>query len=126
MALRKRFSFNGFAMVLRSGLLPWNEPAHAKVWQCTVSIRASLTSDLTYSDVHDASSPAMPGTMTQARTRAVTMRTSRERILSLATHATASGVLERVADYQAPAREHARRADRSRAAALLQHRAPAA
>jgi len=54
MALRKRFSFNGFAMVLRSGLSPWNEPAQAKVWQCTFAIRAWLTSDLTYSDVHDA------------------------------------------------------------------------
>src|SRR5438309_126089 len=83
MAVRKRFSFKGFAMVLRSGLLPWNEPAHPKVRQCTVPIRAWLTSDLTEREVHEASSAAMPGTMIQARIRCLTMSvTSSERVLS--------------------------------------------
>src|SRR5216110_596758 len=79
MALRKRFSFSGFAMLLRSGLLPWNAPAHAKVRQCTVPIRAWLTSDLTYREVHDVSR-ATPGTMIQARIGCLTLS---ERILRL-------------------------------------------
>src|SRR6516164_5410384 len=48
MAARRRLSFTGLAMVLRSGLLLRNSPAQAKVPQCTRPTRAVFTSDLTY------------------------------------------------------------------------------
>ncbi len=41
-------------MPLRSGLLPWNEPAQAKLLQWTCPMRAVLTSDFTYSVEHAA------------------------------------------------------------------------
>ena len=54
MALRRRLSLMGLAMPPRSGLLPWNEPAHAKLLQWTCPMRAVLTSDFTYSVEHAA------------------------------------------------------------------------
>src|SRR5207248_8027463 len=67
-----RSSFTGSAPVPRSALFPWNEPAHANVWHCTLLTRVRLTSDRTYSDVH-AAVRQRTGAMRQGRSRCFSM-----------------------------------------------------
>src|SRR5579863_7385619 len=62
MAVRRRLSFSGFAMVVRKEVLPRNEPAQSKLWQAWIS--AALASVRTCK-----AQPAAPSTAASMGTR---------------------------------------------------------
>src|SRR5215469_3279490 len=118
-APRSRLSFNGFATVLRSALLPLNEPAQANVLQRTLPASAVLTSDLTLSVEQEVSVPATTGTARTVQKSCLSMNNHLGRRSPTASRlplrsqrryqctVDASG-LEGFTEYQSPTRQHAR------------------